>query len=167
MVSLRRFDRSSRGSGQLADYDPAGAGSPWYSVGPRNVNGRVKSVAVDPTDPNTVYAGSAAGGVWKPFDGGKSWTALWVMQESLAIGAIGISKNAPHTIYAGTGEYTPGYLFSYAGVGIYVSTDAGTTWSLRNAIKSRRINKLVGIPKTLKVFGQAVIKVSNAPLMVR
>ena len=146
-LKIRQIEKSGRGSGQLAGYDPAGAGSPWYSVGPRNVNGRVKSVAVHPTDPNTVYAGSAAGGVWKSSDGGQSWTALWDMQGSLAVGALGISKSAPNTIYAGTGEYTPGYIFSYAGVGIYVSTDAGTTWSLRNTVKSRRINKLVVDPQ--------------------
>src|SRR2546422_8789451 len=31
-----------------AAYNPAGAGSPWYSVGPRNINGRVRCLAVDP-----------------------------------------------------------------------------------------------------------------------
>src|SRR5688500_8245011 len=48
----------------------ASAGSPWITIGPRNVNGRVKCLAVHPTDPQTVYAGAASGGVWKSVDGG-------------------------------------------------------------------------------------------------
>ena len=34
----------------LAGYAPAGVGSPWFTIGPRNVNGRVKALAVHPTD---------------------------------------------------------------------------------------------------------------------
>jgi hypothetical protein len=35
------------------------------------VSGRITSVAVDPSDPsgNTIYAGTANGGVWKTTDG--------------------------------------------------------------------------------------------------
>jgi hypothetical protein len=107
-MKLRQIEKSGRESGALAGYDPAGAGSPWYSVSPRNINGRAKSIAVHPTDPNTVYAGAASGGVWKSTDGGQSWAALWDMQGSLSIGALGIAKSSPNTIYAGTGEWTPG-----------------------------------------------------------
>src|SRR5882762_2059087 len=103
----------------LAGFDPAGAGSPWYSIGPRNVNGRVKSLAIHPTNANIVYAGAASGGVWKSIDGGQTWDALWDMQTSLAIGALGISKSSPNTIYAGTGEWTPGWGPSYGGAGVY------------------------------------------------
>ena len=35
----------------MAGYAPAGAGSPWFTIGPRNVNGRVKALAVHPTNP--------------------------------------------------------------------------------------------------------------------
>ncbi len=75
---IKEFGRSS---GSMAGYDPAGTGSPWYSIGPRNVNGRVKALAVHPADPNTVYAGAASGGVWKSSDGGQTWDSLWDMQE--------------------------------------------------------------------------------------
>jgi hypothetical protein len=61
----------------ITGYAPAGAGTPWLSIGPRNVNGRVKALAVHPTDPSTVYAGAASGGVWKSTDAGQSWRPLW------------------------------------------------------------------------------------------
>jgi hypothetical protein len=151
-------------SGLLAGYDPAGAGSPWYSIGPRNVNGRVKSLAVHPTDPNTVYAGAASGGVWKSSDGGQTWNPLWDMQQSLAIGALGIAKSAPNTIYAGTGEWTPGWGPSYGGAGVFVSTDGGATWTQRPAVKSRHIGKLVvdpTNPQRLWTCGDAGLELST------
>jgi hypothetical protein len=69
---LDLINKYGRRSGTRAGYDPAGAGSPWYSVEPRNINGRVKCLAVHPTAPQTVYAGTAAGGVWKTVDGGQT-----------------------------------------------------------------------------------------------
>ena len=140
------IERLGRASGAIAGYDPAGAGSPWFPIGPRNVNGRVKALAVHPTDPNTVYTGAASGGVWKSSDGGQTWDPLWDMQESLAIGALGIANSNPATVYAGTGEWTPGFGASFPGAGVYVSTDSGGTWSLRNSCLCRRVGKLVVDP---------------------
>jgi photosystem II stability/assembly factor-like uncharacterized protein len=142
----RLIEKAGPGTGARAGYDPAGAGSPWYCIGPRNVNGRVKSLAVHPTDPDTVYAGSASGGVWKSTDGGQTWNALWDMQETLAIGALAIAPGTPTTLYAGTGEWTPGWGPSYPGAGVYVSTDSGATWSKRASCACRRIGKLVVDP---------------------
>jgi photosystem II stability/assembly factor-like uncharacterized protein len=140
------IEKFGRKSAAIAGYDPAGSGSPWFLIGPRNVNGRVKAIAVHPGDPNTLYAGAASGGVWKSVDGGQTWDALWNMQESLAIGALGISASNPQTVYAGTGEWTPGFGASYPGAGVYVSTDGGATWSLRNACLCRRVGKLIVDP---------------------
>jgi photosystem II stability/assembly factor-like uncharacterized protein len=143
---LRLIEEEGRDSGALAGYDPAGAGSPWFPIGPRNVNGRVKALAVHPTNPDIVYAGAASGGVWKSVDGGQTWDPQWDMQESLAVGAIGIAASSPQTVYAGTGEWTPGWGPSYPGAGVYVSTNGGGTWSLRNSCLCRRIGKLIVDP---------------------
>src|SRR5438128_7035709 len=45
----------------------------WTSAGPINFSGRIKSLAIHPTDGSTVYAGGADGGVWKTTTGGASW----------------------------------------------------------------------------------------------
>src|SRR2546428_382733 len=105
----------------IAGYAPAGAGTPWFSIGPRNVNGRMKALAVHPTDPNTVYAGAASGGVWKSTDGGQSWRPLWDQQSTMASVALAIAPSAPNTIYVGTGEWTPGWGPAFPGTGIFVS----------------------------------------------
>lgn len=130
----------------MAAYGPAGAGTPWFSIGPRNVNGRVKSIAVHPTNADTVYAGAASGGVWKTTDAGQSWRPLWDTQETMAFGSIAIAPSAPDTIYAGTGEWTPGWGPSYPGAGMYVSTDAGATWTLHTSLVNRRISKVAVAP---------------------
>lgn len=94
------------------------------------VSGRVNAIAIDPVD-NAVYIGGAQGGVWRTLNHGVSWTPLTDYLGSLAVGAIAIAPG-PHplnqgTIYLGTGEGN----FSgdsYAGIGVYKSTDSGKTW---------------------------------------
>ena len=45
----------------------------WTPIGPNNINGRIRSLAIHPTNGDIVYAGGANGGVWKTTDGGTSW----------------------------------------------------------------------------------------------
>ena len=108
--------------------------APVYSsaVYPNPPSGRATSIAVHPTDPNTVYLGTAAGGVWKTTDGGQTWVPITDSQASLAIGAVAIDPNNPSTIYAGTGE--PDFSGdSYYGQGLLKSNDSGATWTLIRA----------------------------------
>jgi BNR/Asp-box repeat. len=116
----------------------------WYPNGPYNINGRVKSLAIHPTNGAILYAGSANGGVWKTTNAGLSWQSRWKFQDSLAIGSIAIAPSAPDTIYASTGEDTPNYGPSYGGVGIYKSTDAGQTWTKKSdaSILGARCSKI-------------------------
>ena len=104
----------------------------WYPNGPWNVNGRVRSLAIHPSNGSILYAGAADGGIWKTTDGGGSWRPLWKFQDSMAIGSVAVSESTPSTIYAATGEDTPGYSPSYGGVGVYKSTDSGATWTQKS-----------------------------------
>jgi len=98
---------------------------------PSPVSGRVSTLAIDPID-NAVYLGGAQGGVWRTLNNGISWVPLTSNLASLAVGAITIAPGShllnQATIYLGTGEgnYSAD---SYAGVGIYKSTDSGRTWA--------------------------------------
>lgn len=136
---------------------PAGPGNNWLSVGPRNINGRIKCLAVHPTDGQTVYAGSAGGGVWKTTNGGQSWTATMHDEASLAIGAIAIDPTTPQTVYAGTGE--PVHYLSlpvvlpltsvswfYEGEGVYKSTNGGGSWTLTGPIGNEFIYRIAVDP---------------------
>ncbi|MES1240652.1 MAG: hypothetical protein ABUT39_03440 [Acidobacteriota bacterium] len=139
--------RQRKTADHLAAYgEPAGAGSPWVTIGPRNVNGRVKCLAVHPTDPQTVYAGSASGGVWKSVDGGESWDPLWDGEESLAVGALAIAPTDPTVIYAATGEWTPGWGPGFAGAGLFASTNSGSDWTQHAGLLSRRVAQVLVSP---------------------
>ncbi|MGQ9643951.1 MAG: FlgD immunoglobulin-like domain containing protein, partial [Ignavibacterium sp.] len=107
----------------------------WAQVGPSNVGGRIRAIAVHPSDPNTVYLGAVAGGVWKSTNGGSTWTALNDFMENLAVCALVIDPNNPNIIYAGTGE---GFfnLDAIRGAGIFKSTDAGNSWTQLSSTKN-------------------------------
>jgi hypothetical protein len=91
------------------------------------VSGRVSAIAIDPVD-FRVYAGGAQGGVWRTDDNGDTWVPLTDTLGSLATGCIAIDPSDHNVVYYGTGEgnFTTD---SYAGVGVYKSTDRGDTWA--------------------------------------
>ena len=110
----------------------------WTSLGPQPipngqtsdvsvpVSGRTIAIAVHPTDPNTLYVGTAQGGLYKSTNGGTNWTALFDSQlESLAIGAITIDPTNPNIVYIGTGENGQS-ADSFAGKGLYIIRNAET-----------------------------------------
>src|SRR6266536_2265542 len=90
------------------------------------VSGRTISIAVHPTDPDTVYVGAAQGGLYKSTNGGTNWTKLFEFQlESLAIGAITIDPTNSSIIYIGTGEPNLS-ADSFAGRGLYIIRNANS-----------------------------------------
>jgi photosystem II stability/assembly factor-like uncharacterized protein len=90
------------------------------------VSGRTIAIAVHPTDPNTVYVGTAQGGLYKSTNGGANWTKLFEFQlESLAIGAITIDPTDSNIVYVGTGEPNLS-VDSFAGVGMYIVRNANS-----------------------------------------
>ncbi|MCP4898964.1 MAG: hypothetical protein GY906_18495 [bacterium] len=100
----------------------------WTELGPGNIGGRTRALAIDPTTPDTMYAGGVAGGIWKSTDAGAHWYAVDDSMINLAISTIVINPADPRIIYAGTGE---GYYWGgmVRGLGIFKSTDAGATWN--------------------------------------
>ncbi len=94
-----------------------------------NVSGRITSIAVDPTNANVVFAGSAGGGVWKTSDGGAHWlpSGNSDTSASLAIGGIGIDATGQQLI-VGTGEINGSD--AQPGAGLLKSSNGGSTFSL-------------------------------------
>ncbi|HEY2849820.1 MAG TPA: hypothetical protein VGI97_08080 [Gemmatimonadaceae bacterium] len=109
---------------------------PWIALGPAPINvggslaytGRINSIALHPTDPLTLYVGTATGGVWKTTNGGASWAPLTDAQCGLAMGSVALDPKNPQIVYAGTGEANFS-LDSYQGCGMLVSIDGGATWT--------------------------------------
>src|SRR4051794_10886458 len=103
----------------------------WHALGPVGVTGneglggRVISLAVDPRNPNRVFAGSASGGLWvselsDPHAAGDAnplaanwrddsrpywrWRYVDTGFPVLGVGAIAIHPRDPDVLYVGTGE---------------------------------------------------------------
>src|SRR5499427_8748116 len=109
-------------SDALGYRDPTWSNS---SGGAGLVAGRMTALAVDG---GSLYAGAAAGGVWKSTDGGAHWTPVFTQQNNLSIGAIAVNP-ADGSVWVGTGEPNTSQ-DSYAGNGIYRSADGGASWQL-------------------------------------
>jgi photosystem II stability/assembly factor-like uncharacterized protein len=103
----------------------------WEWLGPGNIGGRIRSIVIHPTDPDTMWVGSVTGGIFKSTNGGASWTHLDDFMSNLAVSTLVAHPSAPGTLYAGTGES-----FTYnvvgagnRGAGVFKSTDGGATWA--------------------------------------
>jgi photosystem II stability/assembly factor-like uncharacterized protein len=99
----------------------------WTSLGPTNVGGRVRSIAIHPNDASTIFGGSAGGGIWKTTNGGVSWSPVNDFMASLAVTSIVFTPTNPTVMYAATGEGLAGS-HGIRGAGVFKSTDAGATW---------------------------------------
>src|SRR5207237_9010475 len=86
---------------------------------------RITSIAIQPSNPNIVYLGTAQGGVYRTLDGGASWVPLMDSALSLAIGAVTIDPNDPTRVLVGTGEANSS-IDSFFGVGLYIITNPDT-----------------------------------------
>ncbi|MCG3125287.1 MAG: hypothetical protein CHACPFDD_00105 [Phycisphaerae bacterium] len=107
----------------------------WRGIGPGDIGGRTRALAIHPVDHNIMYAGGVSGGVWKTTDGGQAWTPLDDFLPNLAVATIAIDPTDPEVIYVGTGEGfypvsspTTEAIF-LRGLGIFKSQDGGATWS--------------------------------------
>ncbi len=102
---------------------------PWVNLGPTNIQGRIVDLEMPTDDLNTIYLVSASGGIFKSYDQGGSWEAIFDDAMTLSMGDLDIARSNPNILYAGTGEANAGGgSLAYDGVGIYKSTDAGNSW---------------------------------------
>lgn len=105
------------------------------------------SLAVDPANSQTLYAGTASYGAYRSNDAGQTWEALnnetfgWQPGVMLRVSAITIDKNDPAHLALAT-AYNVGS--EIAGGSLYESTDAGQSWTklsdTPNAVNSLTIS---------------------------
>jgi photosystem II stability/assembly factor-like uncharacterized protein len=102
-------------SGGVGSWTPAASGLP---------NGTVMTLAVDPHDPQTVYAGLVPGTVYKTTNGGVDWSRadnginLPTLGFSPGIFSLAADRSDPTTVYAGD-----------TGGGLWATSDGANSWS--------------------------------------
>lgn len=101
---------------------------------------RMVALAIDKLDPDVLYAGfnqdsDQGTGVYKSIDGGSTWVSTSVgMDPNTKIKSIVVDPTNSQIVYAG------GF-----GVGLYYSTNAGTTWQTKNDNLSNRDITVIAI----------------------
>ena len=118
----------------------------WTSGGP--YGGYMATLAVDPSNPNALYAGTSGGGVYKSTNAGGTWapanSGLTYLDQ---VSALVVDPTTPATVYAGTASGT-----NSAG-GIFRSTNAGGTWaSINTGLLNTRVQAIamaLSTPATL------------------
>ena len=132
----------------------------WRWLGPGNIGGRIRALAISPASPSTMFAGSVGGGIWKTTNGGASWTPVDDFMASLSVSSIVFDPVNANVLYAGTGE---GYGNSDAlrGAGIFCSLDGGTTWKALagTASQSTAVNRIAIAPS-----GGVILAAANTGL---
>lgn len=142
----------------------------WRERGPWNINnvtshwapgiGRVDAVAQDPQNPNVIYAGMPAGGLWKSADGGTSWLPLTDHLPIIGVADICVDPNDPATIYIATGDKdTHWYVYS---IGVLKTTDGGASWNTTGLIwqsaERTNISKMIIHPTNSNILYAACQK---------
>ena len=99
---------------------------PFRSIGPTVMSGRVVDIDVSPADPTVFYVAYASGGIWKTSNNGTTFTPIFESNPCMTIGDIAVDWTRD-IVYAGTGENNSSRS-SYAGTGIYKTTNDGKDW---------------------------------------
>jgi photosystem II stability/assembly factor-like uncharacterized protein len=106
-------------------------GATWSdSASPRSRGCGLSSVAMDPTNPNTLYTAAFDDGssLLKSNNGGVTWTPIanWATtwQLSSFVNVLKVDPTNPATVYAGIGDTSES-----TANGFIKSTDGGTTWT--------------------------------------
>ena len=115
------FRSPGGGSGGSGVFKSNNGGANWTAIQTGLLFGSdtsVRALAVDPSNPSTLYAGmDHGGGAFKSTDGGGSWSAINAGLTGTDVQALAVGPSAPKAVYAGTDR------------GVFKSTNGGATWA--------------------------------------
>src|SRR5271154_3314800 len=121
----------------------------WRLIGPFR-GGRALAVTGVPGQPEHFYFGAVDGGVWESLDAGRTWKPIFDANDVGSIGAIAVAPSSPNVLYVGSGEADMRSDIAY-GNGMYVSSDAGKTWTHSGLEDTRQIGAIAVDPRDAKV----------------
>ncbi len=129
----------------------------FRNIGPTVMSGRVVDIEVNPSDPTEFYVAYATGGLWHTINNGQSFNPIFDSEAVIGIGDIAVSWNAKQrTIWVGTGEVNSSRS-TYAGIGMYKSSNNGKSWDYLGLPESHHIGKIVLHPTDNNIAWVAVL----------
>jgi photosystem II stability/assembly factor-like uncharacterized protein len=132
LLSLAVLSLAARADGQ------------WRRAGLEGLS--VTAIAVDPSNPSILYAGTSLSGLWKSVDGGATWAASGAGYTGDIATAIVIDNSRPHVIYVGSNT------------GVFKSINSGASWNVKNAgLSDPRVQALVLEPVNPDVLYVSVL----------
>ncbi|MBK9177011.1 MAG: hypothetical protein IPM46_11910 [Flavobacteriales bacterium] len=124
MEEVRAMRAMKSGQRDEAVWTPMGP-STWTSTSYNPGNGRVNVVALDPFNPQVIYAGTPSAGLWRSADNGSTWNALFTDLPSMGVSGIALHPDSVGTLFIATGDGDGSDTYS---AGVLKSTDHGATW---------------------------------------
>jgi photosystem II stability/assembly factor-like uncharacterized protein len=129
---------------------------PVRNIGPTVQGGRVVDIDVNAHNPKEFYVAYASGGLFKTVNNGITFDPVFDNNDALGIGDFALSKKNPDVIYLGTGEKNSSRS-SYAGSGLYRSSDGGKSWKSLGLANTHHIGRVVIDPVDDNVVWVAAI----------
>ncbi len=127
----------------------------FRNIGPSVMSGRVVDIEVNEKDPTEFYVAYATGGLWHTTNNGQSFISIFDSADVIGIGDIAVNWQTK-TIWVGTGEVNSSRS-SYAGIGLFKSTNNGKNWSYIGLPESHHIGKIQLHPTNNNVAWIAVL----------
>ncbi|MDA0875487.1 MAG: glycosyl hydrolase, partial [Bacteroidetes bacterium] len=125
------------------------------NVGPSIMSGRVTDIDADPRDPSHFMVAYASGGLWVTRNNGQSFDPIFDGNGTMTIGDIHVDW-ATGAIWVGTGENNSSRS-SYAGDGVYRSTDWGASWQHMGLVDTQHTGRILVDPRNPDIVWVAAL----------
>ena len=121
-------------------YKSTDGGKHWSHMGLQSTQ-MIAAIAVDPRNPDRFfvaalghpYGPNAERGVFRSTDGGRTYEKVLYKDEYTSANEVMLDPSDPNTVYATLWQQQQSFIegqgFGDAGMGIFKSTDGGTTWT--------------------------------------
>ena len=128
----------------------------WLPVGPRIQGGKIESIWSVKKRKSTLYAGAGSGNLWKSVNNGTTWKPVFESESTFSVSVVTVSDEDPNLVWVGTGEPHMARS-SYAGTGVFKSTDGAKTWTHMGLTDTHHIGRVLIDPKDPNVVYVAAL----------